>query len=306
METTPLGKFWPLIHSLIQEILMIAEPHIEEAAVRNDIPIELYYCSELGMETFSVEEFSLRDPFSNPEKFERLFARLDIKDWIVPAHESGRYQVPEKARQAVRQIVRAGDDQLVKLALGELGAEADHERLLALLKQIILANNAAAEPPEKYAIVNRFRVATRNSPVIVQIRECLMDLLAYHDDAHLSAARPYFNEAGIVWSVFGCVRRDHTVTADTIAEMLVFRGYEVEHYAAALQAAVEAGWLEQSGAPGTYRPTSKGLDMYAQVEKLTDEYFYRPWAMFSHDELDELYGLLAKLREQMHGVKKMA
>jgi hypothetical protein len=306
METALLGKFWPLIHSLIQEILMITEPCIEEAAIRSDIPIELYYFSELGMESFSVEEFSLRDPFSNPEKFERLFARLDIKDWIAPARESGRYQVPEKARQAVRQIVRAGDDQLVKLALGELGAEADHERLLALLKQILLANNAAAEPPEKYAIANRFRVATRNSPVIVQIRECLMDLLAYHDDAHLSAARPYFNEAGIVWSAFGCVRRDHTVTADKIAEMLVFRGYEVEHYAAALQAAVEAGWLEQSGAPGTYRPTSKGRDMYAQVEKLTDEYFYRPWAMFSSAELNELYGLLEKLREQMHGVKKMA
>jgi hypothetical protein len=184
--------------------------------------------------------------------------------------------------------------------------EADQERLLAYLKQIILANNAAPEPPEKYAIVYRFRVATRNSPVLVQIRECLMDLLAYHDDAHLSVARPYFNEAGIVWNAFGCVRRDHTVTAEKISEMLGFRGYEAEHYAAALQAAVEAGWLETGAVPGTYRPTSKGHEMHAQVEKLTNEYFYRPWAMFSSNELDELYGLLEKLREQLHAVKKMA
>src|SRR5574341_652513 len=303
METNPPEKFWPLIHSLIQGILMITEPHIEEAAVRNEIPIELYYCSELGMESFSVEEFGRRDPFSNPEKFEKLFARLDVKDWIVPAREAGHYQVPEKSRQAVRQIIQAGDEHLMKL---ELGVEADHERLLSYLKHIILASNTAAEPPEKWALVKRFRVAAKDSPLIVKIREGLMDLLAYHDDAHLSAARPYFNEAGIVWNAFGCVRRDHTITADRIAEALVFRGYEAEHYAAALQAAREAGWLERNDAPGTYRPTSKGLDMHAQVEKLTAEYFYRPWTTLSPNELDQFYGLLEKLREQMRAVKKMA
>lgn len=280
---------------------MITEPHIEEAAIRNNVPIELYYCSELGMESFSVKEFGQRDPFSNPEKFEKLFARLQIKDWIVPTREDGRYQVPDKAREAVRQIIQAGDKQLIQL---DLESNMDHERLLAYLKQIILANIAASEPPRKWAIANRFHVATRISPVIVQIRECLMDLVAYHDDAHLSAARPYFNEAGVVWSAFGRVWRDPTATAEKIAEALAFRGYEAEHYAAALLAAVEAGWLEKADIPGTYRPTSKGQAMHDQVEKLTDEYFYSPWGTFSQNELDELYGLLEKLREQLHAVKK--
>ena len=301
MELNTLGRFWPLIHSVIQQIWMITEPHIEEAAVRNNIPIELYYCSELGMESFSVKQFGQRDPFSNPEKFEKLFARFEIKDWIAPSREDGRYQVPDKAREAVRQIIQAGDQQLIKL---ELTTGGDDERLLAYLKQIILASNAEPEPPQKWAIANRFHVATSISPVIVQIRECLQYLLAYHDDSHLSAARPYFNEAGIVWSAFGQVRKDQTVTAEKIAEALDFRGYEAEHYTAALLAAVEAGWLEKADVPGTYRPTAKGQDMYQQVEKLTDEYFYRPWAIFSQNELDEIYDLLEKLREQLHGVKK--
>jgi hypothetical protein len=303
MQTNTLGRFWPLIHAVIQEIWMITEPHIEDAAVRKNVPIELYYCSELGMESFSVKDFEKRDPFSNPEKFEKLFARLQIKDWIVPMRENGRYQVPYKAREAVRQIIQAGDQQLIKLELGE---DRQHERLLAYLKQIVLANLAAPEPPQKWAIANRFHVATKISSLIVQIRECLMDIVAYHDDAHLSAARPYFNEAGIVWNAFGNVWRDPTVTAEKIAEALVFRGYEAEHYAAALLAAVEAGWLEKTDVPGTYRPTSKGQAMHEQVARLTDEYFFRPWAMFSPTELDELYGLLEKLREQLHGVKKPA
>jgi len=302
METNSFRRFWPLIHSIIQQIWMITEPSIEDAAIRKNIPIELYYCSELGMESFSAEEFGRRDPFSNPDKFERLFARLEIKDWIAPTRDDGHYQVPEKARAGVRQIIQAGDEQLLKLALTDTG----HERLLSYLKQIILANNAAPEPPQKWAIAHRFHVATRISPVLVQIRECLMDLMAYHDDAHLAAARPYFNEAGIVWSAFGCVWSSTASTAEKIAEALGFRGYEAEDYAAALQAATEAGWLEKNDGPGTFRPTSKGQAMREQVDNLTDEYFYRPWTIFSQSELDELDSLLQGFREQVQRVRKLA
>ena len=280
---------------------MITEPHIEDAAFRADIPVELYYFSELGLEYFSVEEFAKRDPFSNPEQFEKSFARLQIKEWILPTRKAGRYQVSDKARNAVRRIIQAGDEQLAKLPLG---AEEEHESLLTHLRQIILANNAAPEPPPKWAVAKRFRIANKDSPLIVKIREGLMDLLAYHDDVHLAAARPFFGEAGIVWNAFGCVWNGSANTAEKIAEALAFRGYEAEDYSAALQAAMEAGWLETAGVPGAYRTTFKGLDMHAQVEKLTDEYFYRPWAAFSPPELTEFQDLLAGLREQLQDANK--
>ena len=302
MEEKNLHRFWPLIHSIIQTIWAITEKHIEEAAIRKNIPIELYYYSELGMDSFSVDEFQKRDPFSNPEQFEKQFASLEIRDWITPTYEDGRFQVRERARDAVRQIMEAGNTQLLEL---ETTSAEYLERLLAFLKQIVLASSFAPEPPHKWAIVNRFHVANANSPVIVQIRECLMDLFAYRDDAHLSAARPYFSEAGIVWNAFNSVWSGSAVTAGKIAEALVFRGYAMEDYAAALQAATEAGWVESADAPHTFRPTPKGREMHEQVEKLTNEYFYRPWAMFSQNELDEIYDLLKHLREQLHGVKKL-
>src|SRR5689334_10225899 len=182
METITIFKFWPLIHSVLQEIWAITEPQIEDAAVQNNIPVELYYYAEFGLKYFSVEEFQRRDPFSNPEQFERQFARLEVKDWIAPSGDGGRYQVKDKSRESVRRIIQAGDACLVQF---ESISQVDLERLLALLKQILLANNAAPEPPEKYAIASRFRVATGKSPAIVQIRECLMDLFAYRDDSHL-------------------------------------------------------------------------------------------------------------------------
>lgn len=303
MEKVSLQHFWTLLHSVIQEIWSITESHIEEAAVRNNIPVELYYYAELGLDYFSIEEFQQRDPFSNPEQFENNFAQLEVKGWIVPAHEGGRYRVPEKVRQAVRRIVQAGDDHLLKFPAA---SDPDLDRLLAYLKQIILSNNAALEPPEKWAIVKRFRTATRNSPVIVQIRECLMDLYAYRDDSHLSAARPYFTDAGIVWNAFGAVCGGSAVTAEQIAESMPFRGYEAEAYAAALKAAQEAGWVEETDAPGVYRPTPKGLEMRERVEVLTDEYFYRPWEIFTDEKLDDFHHLLENFREQLHRFGKMS
>ena len=301
LETTSLTRFWHHIHAVLQEFWTITEPQIEETAVRHNIPIELYYYSELGLNNFSIEEFQHRDPFSNPEKFERLFPRLEIKGWIVPMRDEGRFEVTEHAREVVTQIIQAGDAQLLKL---ESTTDVDLERLLSFLKQIVMAINSAAEPPEKWAIVKRFRVANKNSPMIVQIRECLMDLFAYHDDAHLAAARPHFNQAGIVWSVLGAVATGSAVTAEQMTETMEYRGYETFEYEAAIKAGIEVGWLEVAETPDTFRPTEKGRELREKVEKLTDEYFYRPWATFPPTELDEFYELLVKLREQLIRFKK--
>ena len=71
-------------------------------------------------------------------------------------------------------IVGEGDAQLL---LFDLMPEKELWRLTGLLKQIAKANFEAPEPPEKWAVINRFRVAHEKSPLIVEIRELLMYLL---------------------------------------------------------------------------------------------------------------------------------
>ncbi|HKY56020.1 MAG TPA: hypothetical protein VJM08_17020, partial [Anaerolineales bacterium] len=201
MTNEPLLKFWPLIYSTVKEFWSITEPHIEDAAIRRGIPIELYYYSELGLEYFSIPDFQKRDPFSNPEKFERLFARLLVKGWIA-ALPDGRYVVTEAARDGARQIIQAGDKHLASF---EPLLDVSMKKLALLLKQVVTASAEAPEPPQKWAILKRFRVADTDSPWLPQIREYLMDLFAYRDDSHLSAAHPHFGGAGIVWSVLGSI-----------------------------------------------------------------------------------------------------
>ena len=300
MNTESLVKFWPLIYSTVQEFWAITESHIEDAAVRDGIPIELYLYSELGLDYFSIEDFQKRDPFTNPEQFEKLFVRLNVKGWIEPL-PNGSYQVTEKAREAVRHMVQAGDEQLSGF---ETITDIDFERLAFLLKQVVTESKLTSGPPEKWAIFQRFHVTDKDSPLLIQIREYLMDLIAYRDDSHLSASRPHFNRAGIIWIVLGALWNKEALTAEKMAEQMTFRGYDIRDYEVAIQAAVELGWAEETDLPGTFRLTQKGVELREQAENLTNEYFYRPWSVLIQAEIDELYDLLTRLREQLKGYKK--
>lgn len=301
MNSESLTKFWPLIYSVIQEFWSITEPHIEDAAVRNSIPIELYLYSELGLDRISIEDFQKRDPFSNPEQFEKLFVRLHVKGWIEPLSD-GSFQITVKAREAARSLIQAGDVQLADFN-GMPGQEL--KRLLALLKQIVMESLVTPEPPGKWAVLKRFRVADEQYPPIMQIREYLMDLFAYRDDSHLSASRPQFNEAGIVWLVLGGLWTGDALNAEQMAEKWLFRGYEVADYEIAIQAAMEIGWVELAERPDMFRLTEQGRQLRSQAEQLTDAYFYAPWNVLVQDELDELYALLTRLRGQLNAYRKI-
>lgn len=265
-----------------------------------NIPIELYYYSELGLESFSTEEFQKRDPFSNPVLFDKAFATLNFKGWIQPAHDE-KYYVTEQAREGARTIIQAGDEHLLPF---ESFTDLNLQRLTLLLKQIVISNSVTPQPPEKWAVLKRFHVSDKNSALIIQIREYLMDLYAYRDDSHVSAAHPHFGQAGIVWSVLGSLWKNDTVTAEQLAESMSFRGYEASDYQVALQAAVQIGWAEQTDSSAAFRITPKGRELREQAEQLTNEYFYAPWSVLTQSELDELYDLLLKLREQLNSFRK--
>jgi hypothetical protein len=300
MNFESLTKFWPLIYSIIQEFWSITEPHMEDAAIRNHIPIELYLYSELGLDTFSLENFEKRDPFTNPEQFEKVFVRLNVKGWIEPMLDGG-FRVTEKAREGVRHIIQAGDAQLLDF---HTMSTSDLERLAILLKQIVVESKVTHEPPVKWAILKRFRVAKEQDPVIVRIREYLMDLFAYRDDSHLTASRPHFNQAGIVWIVLGELWNKEVVTAKRMAEKMTFRGYDVSDYEVALQAAVEVGWAEAGDRPDNFCLNRQGMKLREQVEHLTNEYFYAPWSILIPAELDELYNQLTKLHDHLSAYRK--
>jgi hypothetical protein len=300
MDTTAFTKFWPLIQSTIQEFLEVTEPHVEEIAIQQNIPLELYTYSEFGLESFSREDFQKRDPYSNPVQFEKVFVTLNFKGWIEPQADN-TYRVTDHAREAARSLIEEGNKSLLPF---ESFTNIDLERLAALLKQIVLASKFAPPPPDHWAVVKRFSLLGQESPLIVRIREYLLDLHAIYDDCHYAAAHPHFGRAGIAWLVLGALDKNDTVTAEQLADDLLFRGYDASHYEVALQAAAQIGWAQLVNTSGAYCITAKGRELREQVEHLTNEYFYATWSLLHPNELDELYELLLNLRDQLNSFRK--
>lgn len=300
MDTTAFTKFWPLIQSTIQEFLAITEPHVEEAAIQQNIPLELYTYSEFGLDSFSREEFQKRDPYSNPLQFEKVFVTLNFKGWIEPQADN-TYHVTDNAREAAQSLIEEGNKYLLPF---ESFTDLNLERLAALLKQIVFASKFSPPPPDHWAIVRRFSIREHESRLIVRIREYLMDLHAFYDDSHYAAAHPHFGRAGIAWLVLGALDKNDMVTAEQLADSLLFRGYDASHYEVALQAATQIGWAQLVNASDTYCITQKGRELREQVEHLTNEYFYATWSLLHQNELDELYELLLSLRDQLNSFRK--
>lgn len=283
---------WNLIYDTIRAFWAITEPRIEQAAREKNVPSELYYYGELGLYDFSRARFQKRDPFSNPAQFDQTFVKLAADDWIVLQNEN-EYHVTDRARAAAREIITAADDYLGTL---ELLSAQDAERLKELLQTLVASSRIAAEPPQKWASVTRFRVADESSPLLAQIREALMDIFAYRDDSHMSAWRGY-PVSGIAWNAFGMIWNGSAFSPEQMAEQAWFRGYNVEDYRGALDELHKRGWIDE-----TAQLTPIGKKLRDVVEQLTDAYFYTPWLALREDEVQELRLRLLELRNQLGNV----
>lgn len=292
MTESPYVGMWSLMYDTIRAFWGLTEPRIEEAARVANVPLELYYYGELGLETWSLARFVRRDPYSNPQNFTDAFGRLAAGGWIVDVG-GGEFRVTDGARDAARQIALVGDAYLGTL---EVVAMADAERLKGFLQRLVTANGRAAEPPVRWATVTRFRVTDETSPALAQIREYLMDLFAYRDDANLSAWRDY-PVSGMAWNALGMIWNGSAFTPQAMAEQAWFRGYAAEDYMRALMELRLHGWVD---ADGQLTPIGKALR--DAVEQLTEAYFYAPWFALRDNEIAEMRVRLLELRNVLVGV----
>jgi DNA-binding transcriptional regulator YhcF (GntR family) len=289
---TPYVGMWSLMYETIRAFWALTEPRIEQAARANNIPTELYYYGELGLDIFSLQNFGKRDPYSNPATFQLAFEKLEAEQWIQAQNEN-EYRVTERAREAAREIVRVGDEYLGTL---EVMSAADAEFVNALLQRLVAASLRAPEPPEHWASIQRLRVADGGSPQLAQIREGLMDLFAYRDDSHRSAWRGY-PVSGIAWNAFGMIWNNTAFSPEQMAEQAWFRGYAAQDYARALAELRTRGWIYDDA-----QLTPIGKKLRDAVEQLTDAYFYAPWLVLRDGEIQELRVRLLELRNQLSNV----
>ncbi len=294
LPANPYDGAWNLIYTTVRAFWALTEPRIHAAAQEKNIPIELYYYAELGMEIFSVERFQKRDPYTNPARFTTAFEKLAQAEWIIP-QGGGVYRVTDDARAAARELGRAGDAALERL---EFMSAADVSRLLQGLQRIGRANETAPEPPAKWAIRERFRATAETSPRLARVHDALLDLFAYRDDSH-RAAWQSFPADGLMWHAFNLMWDNIADTPADMARQASLRGYTDKDYARACAQLTQRGWLARGEQSDAFALTPIGKKLRGAVEQLTDAYFFLAWTNLQASELDALLTELRQLRARL-------
>lgn len=252
----------------------------------------LVQAGEFDPAPLTPELLRVRDIYASERIVQALLELMATELWF-DRDAQGAYHLTALGREQM--LRRRAFRQALMAQLAPLPA-AELERLAALLRRLIDASLASADPPGSWCLAHsRRRAPADDASVVVRLVQYFDDLNAFRDDAHMAAWRGY-GLPGYAWEAFALVCAGTAASADAIHAQLAHRGYSRLEYGAALERLAERGWLS-GRSTGEYGLTEAGRAAHAAAERLTDGYFYQPWACLSAAEIGELHMLLAGLRD---------
>ncbi len=237
------------------------------------------------------EYYVKRTPYAAPKAFKVQMDEAVERGWLAAAGEGG-YTLAPKGKEVVERLWALADETFGRL---ESLPDAKLKRIATLLDKVLEKARELPEPAEKWALSRGPKFDRGPSaPLLVQVRRRLLDLLAFRDDAHVAAWRPYEAD-GRIWEAFTFLWLGDAGTAAELAEKLPYRNYNEGAYAAALGDLASRSWIAEKD--GKYAATEKGKMLRQEAEDATDRLFDAAWVALNEVETKELKGLLKKLAQ---------
>jgi hypothetical protein len=251
---------------------------------------------EFDPEPLTVENLRVRDTYAHPRIVRAMMDVMAGERWLD--HDgNGHYALAMQGQQILRRM-RARQRE----AMAGLAPLPDDQIawLASALDRLIAASLAAPSPPGTWCLTHsRRRAPGGDAPTLAHIAQYFADFNAFRDDAHMAAWQPLGIE-GFAWEAHALIFKGEATTVEGVFDALIHRGYVRQEFVAALDAMVRRGWLGYSPSAGTYEATDQGRAVRANAELLTDQYFYTPWAMLGHYEIERVYELLNQLRDRLN------
>jgi DNA-binding MarR family transcriptional regulator/DNA-binding HxlR family transcriptional regulator len=212
---------------------------------------------------------------------------------LIQQTDNHAFRLTELGRRALHGALEAA--WVVMAKLEPLPAD-DLRRLTDLLKQVVDASLAAPQPRDKrHLAVSRSVDPGDDAPLVARVDQYLTDLVLFRDDVHPAAWREY-NVDGPAWEVFTLIWAGDATTLADLEDKLANRRHPPQLIAQALQDLGARGWVARHN--GGYAVTDEGRRLRQEAEDETDRLFYAPWSTLGDAEIEELRGLLARLRDQ--------
>lgn len=265
---------------------------VEEHGMAEGMDVQLIQLAYgFAPEFITPEHIVKRSPYGNPEFVEEQLGEAVARGWLEVGGE-GQYAPTTKGQQAAKELFSLGDRMFGGV---ESLPDDDLKRITALLSGVVEQAQELPEPAEKWALSwgSKFDRGP-DTPLMVQVRRRLIDLLGFRDDVHIAAWQPY-GVSGQVWEAFTYVWRGEAGAAAELAENLPYRNYDEEAYVAALEELASRGWIAET--EGKYVATEEGKVLRQQAEETTNRYFDAAWSGLSEAEMEEVRGLMERLAE---------
>lgn len=259
----------------------------------------LIQAAEFDPEPLTVENLRIRDIYASERIVGAVLEMLAGEQWL--ARRGDAYHFTKSGRDMVK-LLRGRSVTMLSVMEAPL-PDKSLNRLESLLGRIIAACLQQTKPPGTWCLTHsRNRAPADDASPLLKISQYCSDFNAFRDDAHMAAWQS-FDISGHAWEAFSFISDGQANSAQTVYEQIPFRGYTAEEYNEVLQGLVSRQWLT-ANADDTYSVTDEGKSMWAQVEQLTDKYFYAPWSTLAEDEVLTVKDLLNQLHERCQELAK--
>ena len=226
-------------------------------------------------------------PYTNPEIFLECMNAAVSHGWLY--QEEDKYGLTESGREIVE-----GLNELCDRLYAKIKVLSDPEMAcLRYLSDRVIEKTIQQPEPIKKPTFNMKLLFGRclDRPLIVQIRLQMFVLLAFRQDAHVAAWRPYESD-GQIWEALTLICRGQAGNATELVGQLHHRNYAERDYATALGKLRARGWITLQDE--RYIPTGQAVRIWNEVEERTDQIFYSAFAGLSNAEMEEFQRLMQK------------
>jgi hypothetical protein len=248
--------------------------------------------AEFEPEPLTVANLRVRDIYASESIAQAILEMFASEKWMDRRGDA--YHLTEAGREVMATLLGRAPSLLAQVAVPE---HVDIARLENLLRRIIDASLVCDTPPGNWCLAHSRRRAPNDAqPALRRLLAYFSDFNAFRDDCHMAAWQPQ-GVTGQQWETFSFVVSGGADTAVSLYDQLSYRGYSSEDFAVALAELTDCGWLAANG--DAYQATPQGQAIHAEVERLTDHYFYTPWRTALNEiELAETTELLRVMREE--------
>jgi DNA-binding MarR family transcriptional regulator len=238
-------------------------------------------------------------PYTNPEIFIDCMNAAVSHGWLY--QEGGKFGLTESGREIVEGLNELCDRLYAKITLL---SDLEMARLRYLSDQVIEKIIQQPEPIKKPAFNLKLLFGhCLKRPLIVQLRQQMFIVLAFREDAHVAAWRP-FESNGRLWETFTLICQGQAGDTVELVAQLPHRNYSTADYADALDSLDTRGWITLQD--DRYIPTKQAVRIWNEVEERTDQIFAAAFSGLSNAKKEEFQRLMRKFSSVLRQVDSLS